>query len=63
MLGGSFIPAGAEVTMQAYDIHRNADVFPDPLEIKPERWLKETAEMKNCLIPFSYGPRNCVGMK
>jgi len=48
--------------MQAYDMHRNATIFPRPLEILPERWFNETAEMKNAFIPFSYGPRNCVGM-
>ncbi|KAH8920630.1 cytochrome P450 [Atractiella rhizophila] len=62
MLGGKFLPEGTEVTMQAYDIHRDRNIFPDPLALKPERWENETAEMKTGFIPFSYGPRNCVGM-
>jgi cytochrome P450 len=54
-----------EVTMQAYDIHRNSDVFPDPEAFEPERWLpeNETSDMKTCFLPFSSGPRNCVGLK
>jgi cytochrome P450 len=29
-LAGKFIPAGITVTTQAYTLHRNQDVFPDP---------------------------------
>jgi len=61
-LCGVPLSAGTEVTMQAYDIHRNASIFKDPLELKAERWLNPTSEMNNAFIPFSYGPRNCVGM-
>jgi len=61
-LSGFSLPHNTEVTMQAYDIHRNAITFPDPLAFKPERWLNETSAMKDCFIPFSYGQRNCIGM-
>ena len=36
-----FLPEAAEVTMQAYTLHRNVDVFPEPSLFKPERWLNE----------------------
>ncbi len=58
-----YLPEGTEVTMQPFTIHRNETIFPDPLAFKPERWLQETSEMKAAFIPFSYGARNCVGMK
>lgn len=29
-LGGYYIPAGVTITTQAYSLHRNPDVFPDP---------------------------------
>ena len=58
-----YLPEGTEVTMQAYSIHRNEAIFPDPLALKPERWLQETTEMKAAFVPFSYGTRQCVGMK
>jgi len=61
-LAGVSLPQNTEVTMQAYDMHRDANTYPDPLALKPERWLNETAQMKENFIPFSYGPRNCVGM-
>lgn len=60
---GKFLPAGAEVTMTAYSVHRDPVIFPDGETFKPERWLEETSAMRNAFIPFSYGPRNCVGMK
>ena len=60
---GVFLPEGTQVTMQPYTIHRDSDIFPDPLEFRPERWLEETAEMRAAFIPFSTGARNCVGMK
>ena len=62
-LSGVSLPENTEVTMQAYDLHRDGNVFIDPLQLKPERWLEETSAMKESFIPFSYGPRNCVGMK
>lgn len=63
VISGVYLPQDTEVTMQAYTIHRNQTIFPDPLVFRPERWLQETPEMRNAFIPFSYGPRNCVGMK
>ena len=58
---GYFLPQGVEVSMQAYSEHRNEDIFPYAETFMPDRWLHETAEMRNSFIPFSYGPRNCVG--
>ena len=63
LLCGIYLPEGTEVTMQAYTIHRNESIFPEPLSFKPERWLEETPEMRTAFIPFSTGARNCVGMK
>lgn len=44
----------------------NAQAFEDPEAFKPERFLGErTAEKQNpfSYIPFSAGPRNCIGQK
>ena len=39
-LGGSVpLPGGVRVSAQAYSLHRNPDVFPQPEEWRPERWL------------------------
>ena len=45
-------------------VHRNPDIFPDPLTFRPERWLeKGSSELANYLVPFSKGPRVCLGIK
>ncbi|KAF2497375.1 putative cytochrome P450 [Lophium mytilinum] len=48
-----------------YAIMRNADVFPNPLEFNPERFLvpdgHPLAVPKNAWRPFEKGPRFCVG--
>ena len=58
---GHYLPAGVDVGMQAYSEHRNENVFPQAETFLPDRWQHETAEMRNSFVPFSYGPRNCVG--
>lgn len=45
---------------------RNADLFPDPEAFWPERFNVETTTDKTnpfSYIPFSAGPRNCIGQK
>ncbi|KFH43654.1 Isotrichodermin C-15 hydroxylase-like protein [Hapsidospora chrysogenum ATCC 11550] len=44
-------------------IHFEPALFPEPDTFMPERWLGDSrkASKKN-LIPFSKGPRMCVGM-
>lgn len=62
------IPAGTTVGMDAYHMHTNEAVFPDPLEFKPERWLGSPTgpggvhPLSHYLVPFSRGSRACVGI-
>jgi Cytochrome P450 len=69
VIDGYTIPAGTIVGMSPYCLHRDANVFPDPLTFRPERWLTEAGT----LIPesdprnkffwaFSSGARMCIGM-
>jgi cytochrome P450 len=44
-----------------YLVHTNADIFPEPREFIPERWLEADAPTKY-LVPFSKGARHCLGM-
>ena len=62
-ISGHFIPAGSIVGMQAYTNHRNDDVYPDSENFIPERWFEPTAAMKLNFLPFSAGPRACIGLK
>lgn len=68
VIDGFKIPRGTVCAMAPYTLHRNADVFPNPLEWDPERWLKadmelSLAEMKKWWWPFSSGARMCIGMQ
>jgi len=62
--GDYTLPAGTTVAMSIYGMHRNPKVFPEPETFKPERFLPEQSEGRhpNAFIPFSAGPRNCIGM-
>lgn len=61
-LQGYMIPAGTVVGVQAYSLHRDPRVFPNPERFEPERWLKATTEMKKFLQPWGFGSRKCMGM-
>ena len=49
------------VGMAAPLIHLNPDVFVDPMEFRPERFI-ENPQLKRNLIAFSQGSRQCLGM-
>lgn len=45
-------------------VHLNESKFPDAHTFRPERWLEPGAkELEQYLVPFSKGPRGCVGIK
>lgn len=53
--------------MSSFDLHNDADRFPDPGAWEPERWLnKEDGTFNHRLgkyiVPFSRGTRSCLGM-
>ncbi|KAI9563275.1 hypothetical protein GHT06_010733 [Daphnia sinensis] len=64
-LGGYTVPAGVTVIPAFYGIHHNPDVYPDPEAFKPERFFPENSIGRHpyAFLPFSAGPRNCVGQK
>lgn len=43
-IAGRFFPAGTEVGLNAWVVHRNESVFPDANTFKPERWLNAGEE-------------------
>lgn len=61
--GGYRIPAGAQVVVSQWLLHRDSRWFDQPAEFRPERWTAEFAASlpKYAYLPFSAGPRNCIG--
>ncbi|KIK55316.1 hypothetical protein GYMLUDRAFT_47885 [Collybiopsis luxurians FD-317 M1] len=61
-IAGLRLAPGTIVSMSALFLHMNPDVFPNPHEFNPERWLvSDTTDMMHDLAPFSKGPRMCLG--
>lgn len=59
------IPAGATVVIGTFKIHRRKDIYDKPDEFNPDNFLPERTQNRNYygFIPFSAGPRSCVGRK
>lgn len=62
-LRGYKIPAGANVVMSQWIMHRHPAYFPEPEEFNPDRWLTEQAQKlpRFAYFPFGGGPRQCIG--
>ncbi|XP_026320324.1 cytochrome P450 4c3-like [Hyposmocoma kahamanoa] len=59
------VPAGTECIIQSYDLHRREDLYVNAHKFDPDRFLPENCVGRHpfAYIPFSAGPRNCIGQK
>lgn len=59
------VPPGTSVVVIPSAIHMNPDYYPDPKTFNPDRFLPEevTKRPLGSFIPFSGGPRGCLGVK
>jgi cytochrome P450 len=62
-LGEYFVPAGTEIYVAPYFIQRHPDLWEEPDRFNPDRFRPENSKRRHRLatIPFSAGPRNCIG--
>ncbi|WP_280770711.1 cytochrome P450 [Salipaludibacillus daqingensis] len=62
---GETYKAGSTFMIAPYSIHRNADIFPDPEQFKPERFSEENQESipTFAYFPFGAGSRSCIGYR
>lgn len=59
---GHYFPPGTVLSVPTYTIHHSKEIWgPDADDFRPERWEQVTTRQKNAFIPFSHGPRACVG--
>jgi benzoate 4-monooxygenase len=65
VIAGQYIPQGVTVSVPTYSLLRDKTVFDDAEQYVPDRWLTDNAEKKremmNSHLPFSTGPRACIG--
>ncbi|MFJ8884545.1 cytochrome P450 [Streptomyces sp. NPDC102402] len=63
-LGPWSVPAGTELAYCQHALHRDPELFPDPLTFKPDRWLDEAqaqAFTPGAFLPFGAGKHKCIG--
>ncbi|EZA59720.1 Cytochrome P450 4C1 [Ooceraea biroi] len=64
-IGDYMLPQNVEVALPIILVHRNPEFWPEPTKFDPDRFLPENRKIGDqyAYIPFSAGPRNCIGQK
>ena len=57
------VPADTHIVLHIYDTHRDPNFWHDPEKFDPDRFLPEHTKGRHsyAFVPFSAGPRNCIG--
>ncbi|KAK6627326.1 hypothetical protein RUM44_009803 [Polyplax serrata] len=63
--GNYMVPKGTQLCINIFSLHHNPNVWTEPDKFNPDNFLPETAQSRHpyAFIPFSAGPRNCIGQK
>jgi len=62
-VGGYRFPAGSDIFISPYFLHRRESLWPDAERFNPDRFAEPGPEKSHraTYIPFSAGPRKCIG--
>ncbi|WP_394828377.1 cytochrome P450 [Pendulispora albinea] len=62
-IGDYIVPAGSEVVIWIYMMHRHPRFYPEPERFDPERFTEESEARrpKHAYLPFGGGARVCIG--
>ncbi|SEP52412.1 cytochrome P450 [Amycolatopsis saalfeldensis] len=62
-VGGYHVPAGSDVLVCPYTLHRHPGFWDDPARFDPDRFHPDRSDSRPryAFIPFGAGPRFCVG--
>jgi len=73
VLGGFKVPAGTPLALSLFTTSRMAEYFDDPLDLRPERWIRNKSEADSTYrndkshayasLPFGHGRRRCIGSR
>lgn len=57
------MPKGSSAVLGIIHTHRDPELWEEPLMFNPDRFLPENVAKRHpySYIPFSAGPRNCIG--
>nr|AZR39454.1 cytochrome P450 [Agasicles hygrophila] len=64
-LDKTILPKGTNIFISPFTTHRLEEYFHDPLKFIPDRFEENNLEKIHpyAFLPFSLGPRNCIGSK
>lgn len=64
-LKNGLAPAGSNIFLYIFDLHRDPNYWPNPTKFDPDRFLPENSRNRHpfSYVPFSAGSRNCIGQK
>ncbi|MGE2835154.1 cytochrome P450 [Mycobacterium sp. SMC-4] len=61
-VGGYHIPAGSQILLSPYGLHRDTRFWDAPEEFRPSRFVGHETN-RNAFLPFNVGPRKCMGYR